>query len=212
MTYFNLPLTVAMIALLLVGCGSTPEAPVDPTPTKPQSAADIRVQQWRSLIATEQTAPEAQKLDAVNAFFNRLEFVDDIDHWGEEDFWATPLETIRSNGGDCEDFVIGKYFTLLELDVADERLRLTYVLSEPGNRPHMVLSYYRTPSAEPLLLDNLITGIRAASQRSDLKPIYSFNSNRLWVAGSRSVSFDEPAARMSRWRDVMRRMNDQKLN
>lgn len=213
MTNSNWAMVVATVALLLGGCASAPETSVVlQAPPAPQSAADIRVKEWRSLIATEQTAPEAHKLDLVNAFFNRLYFVDDIDHWGEEDFWATPLETIHSNGGDCEDFVIGKYFTLLELRISDERLRLTYVIFEPGSKPHMVLSYYRTPDADPLLLDNLITEIRPASQRPDLKPIYSFNSGGLWVAGSENAPAHDPTARISRWRDVMRRMREENRN
>ena len=86
---------------------------------------------------------------------------------------------------------------------------MTYVIAEPGSRAHMVLSYYGSPGAEPLLLDNLVTQIRTASQRPDLKPVYSFNSNGLWVAGSANSQLDDPAARMSRWRDVMRRMTEE---
>ena len=54
-------------------------------------------------------------------------FEDDDQHWHQADYWATPIETLASNGGDCEDFSIAKYFTLRELGVAEQCLRLTNV-------------------------------------------------------------------------------------
>jgi predicted transglutaminase-like cysteine proteinase len=200
---------ILLAVLLLAGCGSTPQTPGEEVPAALPSAADIRVKQWRSLINSEQQASEGRKLEAVNAFFNHLQFVDDIDLWGKEDYWATPLETIRSNGGDCEDIVIGKYFTLLELQVPSKRLRLTYVLAESVEQPHMVLSYYQSPDTEPLILDSLVRSIRTASQRPDLKPIYGFNSEGLWVTGSDNAALDDPTSQLSRWRNVLLRMEEE---
>ena len=112
-------------------------------------------------------------------------------HWGVPDYWATPLELIGSNGGDCEDFAIAKYFTLRELGIPDERLRITYVKAylRASNQvqSHMVLSYYASPDAEPLLLDNLTDAIQSAAQRSDLLPTYSFNAAGLWSAKEREA-------------------------
>ena len=112
---------------------------------------------------------------------NRVPFVDDSVHWGETDYWATPAETIGSNGADCEDFSIAKYFLLKELGVPIERLRLTYVKSLRLNQAHMVLAYYPRPDAEPLVLDNLEDAVRPASQRKDLIPVYGFNDEEVWI-------------------------------
>ena len=112
---------------------------------------------------------------------NRIAFVDDAVHWGEEDYWATPAESVGSNGADCEDFSIAKYFLLKELGVPIARLRLTYVKSVKLNQAHMVLAYYARPDAEPLVLDNLEDRVRPASQRPDLMPVYSFNDEEVWV-------------------------------
>ena len=71
-----------------------------------------RVQDWQQLLNTSYTLPIDEKLYQVNNFFNELEFVDDIDHWGKDDYWATPVEFLATEGGDCEDFVIAKYFSL----------------------------------------------------------------------------------------------------
>lgn len=126
-------------------------------------------------------APETL-LAAVNRFLNRTPFVSDQSHWGAEDYWATPAEMQASNGGDCEDYAISKYFLLKELGVPVSRLRITYVNALKLNQAHMVLAYYATPDAEPLILDNLDENVRPASQRNDLVPVYSFNDDQVWLA------------------------------
>jgi len=103
-----------------------------------------RLVSWRNLINNHQQLDDLAKLEKVNSFFNSLEFVNDIDHWGKEDYWATPLQMLASNGGDCEDFSIAKYFTLREMGIPAERLRLTYVKALKLNQAHMVLTYSPT--------------------------------------------------------------------
>jgi len=127
------------------------------------------------------SAREVELLTSVNHFLNRIPFIEDQKHWGTEDYWATPAESVASNGADCEDFSIAKYFLLKELGVPVSRLRLIYVKALKLNQAHMVLAYYSTPSAEPLVLDNLEDTVRPASQRTDLVPVYSFNDEEVWV-------------------------------
>lgn len=169
---------------------------------------------WRRLIDDAGALSDTAKLDRVNAFFNRRSIFDsDLQVWQQEDYWATPLEFLGRGTGDCEDFAISKYMTLKILGVANERLRLIYVRAKTGaTQPvaHMVLGYYAQPSEEPLILDNLISSVRAASQRADLTPVFSFNSDGLWVGGATASSAD-PTARLSRWRDVLDRMRQDGL-
>lgn len=133
---------------------------------------------------------ERDTLEAVNAFFNRLPFIDDLKHWGVVDYWASPAEMVASNGGDCEDFSIAKYFALKEIGIPISRLRITYVKATRINQAHMVVVYYPGPDAEPLILDNLEDQIRPASQRPDLIPVYNFNDDevRLAKTGERAGS------------------------
>ncbi len=63
---------------------------------------------------------------------------------GLERLLGDPLEFLGSNAGDCEDFTIAKYFSLLELGVSDKKLRLVYVKTIELNQFHMVLAYYST--------------------------------------------------------------------
>jgi len=168
--------------------------------------ARARLEAWKRDAAERKRAAgvEAALLNDVNRLLNRLPFVDDAVHWGEEDYWATPAESIGSNGADCEDFSIAKYFLLKELGVPIARLRLTYVKSLKLNQPHMVLAYYATPTAEPLVLDNLEDSVRPASQRRDLVPVYSFNDEEVWVEMRGRVGSPQ---QLRNWRALMERLD-----
>ena len=154
---------------------------------------------------------EKEQLNQINDFFNQhiRRFDEDINIWGKSDYWATPLESLGRQSGDCEDYSIAKYLFLKQL-IPDEKLRLTYVRAQIGGQhsklflAHMVLIYYETPTAEPLILDNLISDIRPASRRKDLRPIFSFNSEGLWV-GTEKQDRGNSAAHLSRWADVLNR-------
>lgn len=151
---------------------------------------------------------EPAKLAAVNQFFNRrIVFTSDAEVWGQTDYWASPLETMAKGRGDCEDYVIAKYFSLVASGVPISRLRLVYVratIGGPGGEviAHMVLAHYAAPGAEPMILDNLIGEIRPASRRADLEPVFSFNGEGLWQ-GVGAQSAGDPVLRLSRWREVL---------
>ncbi len=172
-------------------------------------AGHARVRQWLDFMRGAQALPEQAKLRAVNQYFNHLPNVSDEDRWGRRDYWATPLELLGGNGGDCEDFVIAKYFSLRELGVADDKLQFAYVkayLRATGEvQSHMVLAYYPTPGDEPYLLDSLTSSISTASKRTDLIPTYSFPANRLWAARQRTAGRMD-GEQPDMLRDLMHRM------
>ncbi|MEO7152044.1 MAG: transglutaminase-like cysteine peptidase [Burkholderiaceae bacterium] len=151
---------------------------------------------------------ETARLVAINDFYNRrIVFREDVEIWQLPDYWASPLETLNQGQGDCEDYAIAKYFSLLALGIPTAKLRLVYVRAELGGpggvqQPHMVLAYYAAPDAEPLILDNLLGEVRSASRRPDLTPVFSFNSDGLWQ-GVGGASAGDPLARLSRWRAVL---------
>lgn len=168
-----------------------------------------RVLAWQRLALDNQALSQAEKLSTVNSFFNQIPFVSDMEHWGREDYWATPLELLATNGGDCEDYSIAKYFTLRKLGIPDEQLKITYVKAVQLNQAHMVLAYYPEPGAEPLILDNLINEIRPASQRPDLIPVYSFNGEGLWLTklSSQEGKRIGDASKLKNWQESMTRHN-----
>ncbi len=175
--------------------------------------AKQRLRSWQQLIRSNKNAPEEMKLHRVNAFFNKLKFVDDINHWQQEDYWATPVEFLISNGGDCEDFSIAKYYTLREMGVADKKLSIAYVKALNNNEAHMVLTYYKKAGATPLILDNLIPQIKSADKRPDLAHVYSFNGDNLWLSkkGKRAEIIGT-SNRLDSWVKLRQRLEEQTVN
>lgn len=176
-----------------------------------QSAVSFR--DWQKMMTSADNLGAQDKLKRVNEFFNRrIRFGEDQEIWWQSDYWATPMETLGKGAGDCEDFAIAKYFTLLNLSIPDNQLRLIYVKARIGGDgstvtlAHMVLAYYPTPDAEPLILDNLITEIRPASRRPDIKPIFSFNSQGVYQgpAGGNAPGAGGIGS-LSRWQDLLKR-------
>lgn len=171
--------------------------------------ASNRVLSWQAFVQSAQSLPEKEKLRQVNDFFNQnMEFVDDEYLWGMVDYWATPLESLAKGAGDCEDYSIAKYFTLIELGVPDKKLRITYVKAIELNQAHMVLTYFDTPRSVPLVLDNLKPAIKRATKRKDLLPVYSFNGSGLWLAKSRgSGKRIGGSSRLNLWGGLKERMS-----
>jgi predicted transglutaminase-like cysteine proteinase len=170
--------------------------------------AGKRGKAWIKLMKPEVVKSELETLKEVNRFFNRFRFIDDSKLWGVKNYWATPVEFIGVNGGDCEDYSIAKYFTLLELGVPEEKMRITMVKATTLNQYHMVLAYYDKPSAIPLILDNIDGVIKQATKRKDLSPVYSFNGSQLWLNKERGRGvLSGKSSRLKRWRDLRQRIN-----
>jgi len=172
------------------------------------SRAAKRGKAWLKLIKKNAANTELERLTKVNQFFNMFHFIDDIKLWGVKNYWATPVEFIGVNGGDCEDYSIAKYFTLLELGIPDDKMKITMVKATQLNQYHMVLAYYETPSAVPLILDNINGLIKPATQRNDLVPIYSFNGSQLWLNKEKGRGvLSGNSSRLKRWQDLRQRIH-----
>lgn len=213
-----------LVALMLIVCFVLPHGNVTAIDfTRLQQAMQSlggnkqNLTDWQRVMEESQALNANDKLRRINEFFNRrIQFRSDMEIWRQSDYWATPLETLAKGAGDCEDFTIAKYFTLLHLGIPVEQLRLIYVKARIGGSAsnvqvaHMVLAYYPSPDAEPLVLDNLITDIRPASRRSDLQPVFSFNSQGVFagVEGHATVG-SGGVQQLSRWSDLLQRAREQ---
>ncbi|NOI66798.1 MULTISPECIES: transglutaminase-like cysteine peptidase [unclassified Vibrio] len=206
-------LSLLMFSVTSLALNSQEQRWVDAVSNTYGPRAGKRVDAWRKTMASLKSQSESQQMSKINQFFNQLYFVNDIDLWGKNDYWATPLEFLGSNAGDCEDFTIAKYFSLLELGISDKKLRLVYVKSLTLNQFHMVLAYYSTPNAVPVLLDNIDPEIKPATKRRDLLPIYSFNGKNLWLMKEKaSGKLAGKASRLSLWNDLRSRNKSLEFN
>ena len=167
-----------------------------------------RVEEWDAMLESSKEETTLNKIKNVNDFFNKITYKTDLSHWRQKDYWATPFEFMGSGAGDCEDYAIAKYFSLIKLGIPDEKLRITYVSYKKANskfeQAHMVLTYYHKTGVEPVVLDNIDKTLQVASKRTDLKPVYSFNASGLWQAktkGEARVGNNE----LKSWKDLISR-------
>jgi predicted transglutaminase-like cysteine proteinase len=145
-------------------------------------AAERRMREWERVIADNYDKPIMEKLEVANSWLNRLPWITDQAKYHATDYWATPLETIATFGGDCEDIAISKFVMLRHMGVPSENLRLAYVKVKRTGEAHMILLYIENPDLPiaqrgALVLDNYVQKIKPGSERTDLVAIYSVDAN-----------------------------------
>ncbi len=109
-------------------------------------------------------------------------WIADSEHWKKSEYWATPLETITTFGGDCEDIAFVKWVILNSLGITSEHLALAYVKIKVTGEDHMVLLYLAKPDApagemEAYVLDNYRDEVKKGAERTDLLAILGFNAS-----------------------------------
>jgi predicted transglutaminase-like cysteine proteinase len=150
-----------------------------------------------------------EKLDAVNKFFNDVSYSSDEKTYGKTDYWATPYEFLGKDKGDCEDYVIAKYFALKYLGMDMKKLFFFYVKSTKFKAAHMVLAYYEKPSAMPLILDNNNFKVLPANKRKDLKPIYRLQAGQVEKISTGKKVKSEKVGRQ--WDQLMKNIERKKI-
>lgn len=163
---------------------------------------------WHKVIKDNRDEDNWRKINSANNFFNKnIAYKRDHEHWNKKDYWATPIESIGTGAGDCEDYAIAKYFTLIAMGVDESKLRMMYVKALKWNEPHMVLVYFKEKKAMPLVLDNMNPKVLPANKRRDLRPVYSFNSNGLWLAKAQGLGKKlRDSSKNPKWENLMRRI------
>ncbi len=168
--------------------------------------AKVKIETWSRLTNELQNESIDDQLYEINNFFNEIPYYTDKEHWGQSDYWATPVEMLGTNGGDCEDYVIAKYFSLRALGIPDSKMRMMFVTALRQNQAHMVLAYYPEPNAIPLILDNINPRILPANKRPDLRPVYSFNGEGLYKAKAEGRGTKLGNSRHKMWDDLTSRI------
>ncbi|WP_323595573.1 transglutaminase-like cysteine peptidase [Aliarcobacter butzleri] len=180
----------------------TSESLIDKVEKKYNKFAKNRFIALNKLLEKIKNEDVQTKLEKVNDFFNNVKYNSDQKIYGVSDYWATPIEFLARDEGDCEDYVIAKYFALEYLGVPTSKMFLSYVKVKKSNEAHMVLSYFETPTSEPIILDSLKKVILPASKRDDLTPVFNFNPNIL--KGNKTAAH-------KKWDTLIQNYKEQKL-
>lgn len=175
--------------------------------------AKARVEALVKLMNSLKNAPNQEKLKEVNDFFNRVPYQSDMKTWGVHDYWATRMEFLGKDRGDCEDYATAKYFTLKQLGIPESKMFLSYVKATKQQVAHMVLTYFETPTSIPLVLDNYNKRILPATERPDLIPVYSFNGTSLFIAKRTRLGKEVPSgvAKNRKWTELLQDIKRNKI-
>lgn len=144
-----------------------------------KSNCPSKVRSWRRSVHAMDQLKGWSLLAAVNARINKLvQYRDDIDAYGRQDHWATPVEALTGRG-DCEDYAILKYISLLELGVSDQQMRIVVVKDTRRGIGHAVLSV--NLHGKTYVLDSLRRAPVLDSKLNRYVPYYSVNRQGQWL-------------------------------
>jgi predicted transglutaminase-like cysteine proteinase len=150
-------------------------------PTAEAGCADERhcaPAEWTGFLQTLEGKSRREQIEAVNRWVNQKPYVEDLANWGVADYWETPGEFL-AHGGDCEDFAITKYFSLVRLGVPAEDLRLTIVKDAELGAFHAVLVV--KDQGEAWLMDNQLAEVVPLSAKPAYQTIYALNDRGWWM-------------------------------
>lgn len=167
--------------------------------------AKQRLQNLVGLLNELNDKSELEKLTKINNFFNKITYNNDLKIWKVQDYWATREEFLNVEQGDCEDYVIAKYFSLRQLDIPNDKIFFTYAKAIKYKQSHMVLTYFEKKGAVPLVLDNLVGEIKLSTERGDLRPLFSFNGEKIYMAKQRGLGRVVPHGKvnLTKWTNLI---------
>ena len=133
---------------------------------------------WTDFLSGLRGLEPYAQLQAVNSWANAKPYVDDMINWRLPDYWETPGEFI-AHGGDCEDFAIAKYFSLIRLGFSRHDLRIVIVSDSRAHDFHAVLVARIAHTV--WLLDNQLADVTPLAAMPQYTPIYSLNEEGWWL-------------------------------
>ena len=139
-----------------------------------------RIMDYNDFINSCRNDPQDKQLNKINFYLNGLLSQYDAVIKKQEDDWATPKEFLMVGYGDCEDYAIIKYYSLIKLGFDEKKLFVTVVKEKFYGGHHMVLTYFKNENESPLVLDNLSFKILDLKTRSDLQAQYFINSTGVY--------------------------------
>ncbi len=140
-------------------------------------AARKRMHHLYDLVQDNMDLDIEDKLELVNRELNALPWIADQEKYSRTDYWATPLETIATFGGDCEDIAIAKAMMLRLMGVPAHNIYLGFVKIRRTGESHMVAVWLADDREQAIVLDNYSRRLRKAGKRDDLEFVMLFDDN-----------------------------------
>ena len=141
-----------------------------------QNACTPAVRQFLSIIDLGAQREGRVRFGWINRAVNMaVRPVSDWTQYGYADFWASPLQTLGSGAGDCEDYTIVKYVALRGLGILPDDLRLMIVQDEKRETGHALVAVRH--EQRWLILDNRTMAILDAEDLHDYRPLFALDQN-----------------------------------
>ena len=134
---------------------------------------------WQDLHDNLLDQHPVHQLDRVNRYFNRIRYGEDSAIYGTRDYWASPVEFVHRDFGDCEDYSIAKYVALRALGWSADSLLIVVVRDHKYSVDHAVLA--AKLDGQWYLLDNRAPRVLTAANVPFYRPAYAVNENQLLV-------------------------------
>ncbi len=124
-----------------------------------------------SLVETGGKNERRVQLGKINRAVNlAIRPESDWAQYGYADFWASPLQTLASGAGDCEDYAILKYAVLRALGMTEADLRLIIVRDDKHQAEHAIVAV--RDEQEWLILDNRTMVILNTDDARHYNPLF----------------------------------------
>jgi len=170
-----------------------------------------RIADYNRFMDSIKKYPKAQQIKKVNLYLNQLLPQYDSVIEKKNDYWATPKEFLIRGFGDCEDYVIIKYYSLLKLGFDEKKLFITVVKVKNSRGNHMVLSYFKEHGRSPLILDNLSFRMLPLNKRIDLEVKLLINSTGVYKL-TKTDTLIKIANSFKKYQLLMKRMENERCS
>ncbi len=135
-------------------------------------------------------------IERVNRHFNtRFIYLADRD-----DLWLSREAFVKRGGGDCEDFALAKYQSLMEAGLPAEDFRFVYARQKASGTPHIALIHQPTGK----VLDSLTSDTTDMNQRKDLQEEFRFTGSGFYPTKINRLSRAELKT-LQQWQAIIRR-------
>lgn len=129
----------------------------------------------------------AARLETVNRLINTaIRYTSDLIQHGEVDLWSSPLASLRTGRGDCEDYAIAKYMVLREAGIPEQDLRILLVRDRAVREDHAVLAVRKDNGWT--ILDNRRGTLFADSDLPQFTPLVALDTGGVSLFASPYLS------------------------
>jgi predicted transglutaminase-like cysteine proteinase len=140
-----------------------------------------------TMIETAAARQGRARLGEINRAINlAIRPMSDLAQYGVVDLWTSPLATLATGAGDCEDYAIAKYVALREAGLDNEDLRLLIVRDTNLREDHAVVA--ARLDGRWVVLDNRRLVLLEDIQLQHYVPTFEIDDDGV----KRLVSGDEP--------------------